>query len=62
MACEGSACDPGDDWPVDAVLHEPPSERSQHTSGRPRVEGLRLPALEKGLHDPPPLWQKFTLN
>ena len=37
---------------LDAVLHEPPPERTQHTIGRPRVEGLRLPALEEVLQDP----------
>ncbi len=31
---------------LDAVLHEPPPQRTRHTIGRPRVEGLRLPALE----------------
>jgi hypothetical protein len=31
---------------LDAVLHEPPPERTRHTIGRPRVEGLRLPALD----------------
>jgi hypothetical protein len=47
---------------MDAVLHEPPPERTQHTMGRPRVVGQRLPALEKGLHDPQTLWQKLTLD
>ena len=37
---------------LDAVLHEPPPERTQHTIGRPRVGGLRLPALEEVLQDP----------
>jgi hypothetical protein len=35
---------------LDAVLHEPPPERTKHTIGRPRVIGKRLPALEKVLH------------
>jgi hypothetical protein len=38
---------------LDAVLHGPPPERTQHTMGRPRVVGKRLPALEKVLQDPP---------
>src|ERR1700694_1878225 len=37
---------------LDAVLHEPPAERTKDTIGRPRVEGLCLPALEKVLQDP----------
>src|SRR5437870_3536898 len=36
---------------LDAVLHEPPPERTQHTIGRPRVVGKRLPALEQVLQD-----------
>jgi hypothetical protein len=36
----------------DAVLPEPPPERTQQTIGRPRVGGLRLPALEQVLPDP----------
>jgi len=47
---------------LDAVLHEPPPERTRHTIGRPRVEGLRLPALEQVLQDPETLWQKLTLD
>ena len=31
---------------LDAVLHEPPPQRTSHTIGRPRVVGQRLPALE----------------
>ena len=34
---------------LDAVLHEPPPERTRHTIGRPRVVGTRLPALEQVL-------------
>ena len=37
---------------LDAVLHEPPPERTQHTIGRPRGVGTRLPALEQVLQDP----------
>jgi hypothetical protein len=47
---------------LDAVLHEPPPERTQHTIGRPRVGGLRLPALEQVLQDPQTRWQKLTLD
>src|SRR5437016_13645901 len=47
---------------LDAVLHEPPPERTQHTIGRPRVVGKRLPALEQVLQDPQTLWQKRTLD
>jgi hypothetical protein len=32
---------------LDAVLHEPPPERTPHTIGRPRVVGQRLPSLEQ---------------
>jgi hypothetical protein len=39
---------------LDAVLHEPPPERTKHTIGRPRVVGQRLPSLEQVLHDPKP--------
>src|SRR6516225_5366954 len=46
---------------LDAVLHEPPSQRSRHTIGRPRVVGHRLPSLEQVLQDPETVWQKFTL-
>jgi hypothetical protein len=47
---------------LDAVLHEPPPERTQHTIGRPRVGGLRLPALEQVLQNPDTVWQKLTLD
>jgi hypothetical protein len=47
---------------LDAVLHEPPPERTQHTIGRPRVVGKRLPALEQVLWDPETVWQKLTLE
>ena len=47
---------------LDAVLHEPPPKRTPHTIGRPRVEGLRLPALEQVLQDPETVWQQFTLD
>jgi hypothetical protein len=47
---------------LDAVLHEPPPERTRHTIGRPRVVGLRLPALEQVLQDSHTLWQKLTLD
>lgn len=40
---------------LDAVLHDPPPERTRHTIGRPRVVGKRLPALET-------VWQKLTLD
>ena len=47
---------------LDAVLHEPPPQRTSHTIGRPRVGGLRLPALEQVLQDAHTLWQKRTLD
>src|SRR5437868_8163055 len=46
---------------LDAVLHEPPPERTSHTIGRPRVVGNRLPALETVLQDPDTVWQQLTL-
>lgn len=47
---------------LDAVLHEPPPERTQHTIGRPRVVGKRLLALEQVLRDPDTHWGKLTLD
>ncbi len=47
---------------LDAVLHEPPPERTRHTSGRPRVVGTRLPALEQVLQNPETVWQRLTLD
>ena len=47
---------------LDAVLHEPPPQRTQHTIGRPRVVGTRLPALEQVLQDPQTAWQTLTLD
>lgn len=47
---------------LDAVLHEPAPERTQHTIGRPRVVGNRLPALETVLQDPNTVWQPLTLD
>src|SRR2546426_7507415 len=47
---------------LDAVLHEPPPQRTSHTIGRPRVVGKRLPALEQVLQDAQTLWQKRTLD
>jgi len=47
---------------MDAVLHEPPPERTEHTSGRPRVVGERLPALEIVRQDAHTRWQKLTLD
>jgi DDE superfamily endonuclease len=47
---------------LDAVLHEPPPERTSHTIGRPRVVGQRLPSLEQVLQDPETVWQKLTLD
>ena len=47
---------------LDAVLHEPPPERTQHTIGRPRVVGKRLPALQQVLQDPETVWQQLTLD
>lgn len=47
---------------LDAVLHEPPPERTQHTIGRPRVVGCRLPALETVLQDSETIWQKLILD
>jgi hypothetical protein len=47
---------------LDAALYEPPPERTQHTMGRPRVLGLRLPALEQVLQEPETVWQQLTLD
>ena len=47
---------------LDAVLHEPPPERTEQTMGRPRVKGSRLPSLEQVLQDPATVWQKLTLE
>jgi hypothetical protein len=47
---------------LDAVLHEPPPERTKHTIGRPRVIGKRLPSLEQVFQDPQTVWQNLTLD
>jgi hypothetical protein len=47
---------------LDAALYEPPPERTQHTIGRPRVVGQRLPALDEVLDDPKTAWQQLTLD
>jgi hypothetical protein len=47
---------------LDAVLHEPPPERTQHTVVRPRVVGQRLPSLEQVLQDPETVWQELSLD
>lgn len=47
---------------MDAVLHEPPPERTQQTIGRPRVKGQRLPALEQVLLNPKTTWQELTVH
>ncbi len=47
---------------LDAVLHEPPPERTAHTIGRPRVVGARLPSLEQVLHTPETNWQSLTFD
>jgi DDE superfamily endonuclease len=47
---------------LDAVLHEPPPQRTQHTIGRPRLVGQRLPALDQALQDPQTHWQQLTLE
>jgi hypothetical protein len=47
---------------LDAVLQEPPPERTKQTIGRPRVVGKRLPALEQVLLNPQTIWQKLTLD
>ena len=47
---------------LDAVLHEPPPERTQHTIGRPRVVGQRLPSLEQVLQAPETVWQTLTVD
>lgn len=47
---------------LDAVIHEPPPERTRHTIGRPRVVGKRLPALQQVLQNPDTIWQKCTLD
>jgi hypothetical protein len=47
---------------LDAVLHEPPPQRTRHTIGRPRVMGQRLPSLEQVLQDPETVWQQLTMD
>lgn len=47
---------------LDAVLHEPPPQRTTHTIGRPRVVGQRLPSLEQVLQDSQTVWQKLSLD
>jgi hypothetical protein len=47
---------------LDAVLHEPPPERTTHTIGRPRVVGARLPSLDQVLHHAETNWQSLTLD
>jgi len=47
---------------LDAILHEPPPQRTKHTMGRPRVVGKRLPSLEQVLKDPQTVWQSLTLD
>jgi hypothetical protein len=47
---------------LDAVLHEPPPQRTEYTMGRPRVVGQRLPSLEQVLEDEHTVWQKLTLH
>jgi hypothetical protein len=47
---------------LDAVLHEPPPERTRHTIGRPRVVGTRLPALEQVSQDSETVWQTLTVD
>ncbi len=47
---------------LDSVIHQLPPERTEHTSGRPRVVGERLPSLEQVLHDPKTAWQRITLD
>ena len=46
---------------LDAVLHEAPPERTQHTIGRPRVVGQRLPSLEQVLPNSETIWHTLTL-
>jgi hypothetical protein len=46
---------------LDAMLHEPPPERKEHTMGRPRVKGPRLPALEQVLQDPATVWSRVSI-
>jgi hypothetical protein len=47
---------------LDAVLHEPPPERTEHTIGRPRVIGKRLASLEQVLQDEKTVWHKLTVD
>jgi hypothetical protein len=47
---------------LDAALYEPPPSRTQHTIGRPRVVGHRLPSLDEVLGDPQTVWQRLTLD
>lgn len=46
---------------MDAVLHEPPPERTKQTIGRPRVVGKRLPAPEQVLVDPETRWHSTVV-
>jgi hypothetical protein len=47
---------------LDSVIHQIPPKRTEHTIGRPRVVGERLPSLEQVLHDPTTKWQRLTLD
>ncbi len=47
---------------LDAVLHEPPPERTRQTIGRPRVVGTRLPALEQVFQDAETVWQPLSVD
>src|SRR4028119_310305 len=50
---------------LDAALYEPapppPPGKKSH-NGRPRVKGLRLPTLDKRLHDVTTSWQRVTVQ
>ena len=47
---------------LDAALYEPAPERTEHTLGRPRKKGKRLPKLSTVLADEQTSWQKVTIN
>lgn len=47
---------------LDAVLHEPPPDRTAPTIGRPRVVGPRLASLQQVEQDPQTTWHALTLN
>jgi hypothetical protein len=47
---------------LDAALYEPAPKRTEHTLGRPRKKGKRLPKLSTVLANEQTSWQKVTIN